>query len=123
MKTFNSINNTVNNVHYYTINDVQVFLAYESDMQGVEPYEVNHQTGVNAYRLEDYREGVDTQETYYESYGGSYDDGYEICIANVVNAENDHHVLFNQWICADELDEVNEELAAKGFEFDINDNK
>lgn len=92
-------------------------------MQGVEPYEVNHQTGVNAYRLEDYREGVDTEKTYYEDYVGSYDDGLEIRTANVVNAENDQHVLLSQWICADELDEVNEELAAKGFESDINDNK
>lgn len=120
MTTFNSINsinNSVNNnVHFYTINGVKVFLADESDMQGVEPYRKNYFTDVNAYRIEDYRVSAEVRETYYESYGGSYDDGLEICIADVVNAENEQYVTDAQWICVDELEEVNEELHKRGFQ-------
>lgn len=115
--------------HYYTYDGKLVFLA-DSCMMPEDIKPVFHEGGVNcqAYELKywfDYLEnnGLSAQEanahpnmTYFESYASGYaDNGAEITFARVLNAENEEHYLYD-WILVSDLEDVNEELRAHGFQ-------
>lgn len=112
--------------HYYTLDGKEVFLADSCMMpEDIKPVQ---EESVSAYELKywfDYLEnnGLSAQEanahpnmTYFESYAGGYaDNGAEIVFARVLNAENEEHYLYD-WILVADLEDVNEELKAHGFQ-------
>lgn len=115
--------------HYYTYDGELVFLA-DSCMMPEDIKPIFHECSVNcqAYELKywfDYLEnnGLSAQEanahpnlTYLESYSCAYaDDGADIIVARVLNAENEEHYLYD-WILVSDLDDVNESLKAHGFD-------
>ena len=115
--------------HYYTYDGKLAFLA-DSCMMPEDIKPIFNEGGVNcqAYELKywfDYLEnnGLSAQEanahpnlTYLESYSCAYaDNGADIIVARVLNAENEEHYLYD-WILVSDLEEVNEELKAHEFE-------
>lgn len=116
----------VNCQHYYILDGKEVFLADSCMMpEDIEPVQ---KESVSAYELKywfDYLEnnGLSAQEanahpnlTYFESYAGGYaDNGAEIVFARVLNAENEEHYLYD-WILVSDIEDVNEELNAHGFQ-------
>ena len=113
------MNSTCN--FYYSIDGVNVFLALDSEMKGVEPYDYGT-SDVNAYELEDYpifveQNGVDAEPhaTYYEAYNGRYsENGAEISWRTVLNIENET-VTTEDWVLVSDDDDADKALIDAGF--------
>lgn len=112
---------------FYSYQGKEVFLADPCDMpEDIKP--ISNESGVNcqAYELKyylDYQENNDWEAsvrvTYLEAYGSHYaENGADIIVGRVVNAENEERYLYD-WILVSDLEDVNEEL--KEHEFDEND--
>lgn len=114
------IMNTTCNI-FYSIDGVNVFLALESEMEGVEPYDTGS-SDVNAYELKDYPifvaengEDAEPHMTYYEAYNGRYsENGAEISWRTVLNAENDNSTI-KDWVLISDDDDADKALVDAGF--------
>lgn len=108
-------NAIIKHTHFYTLEGEKVFLAsnVEMDELGIRPLEKWNNTdnsGVSAYSVDDYREGIHVRVTLLEDITEHYaDDFAEIYLGEAINTQNDEHIK-SAWLLEENRREVYDNL-------------